>query len=122
MHDENYAQKLLAGWEEIHRMGQLTLWIMLALKLEPSDTVGLGATIDRLSSGTMLPDKQSLYRSLRRYCQTEMIDFDLEPTNKGPDRKIYKLTPLGQKVLDSFVDKNIRHVYSNPEVRKLLNI
>src|SRR5437870_5091433 len=100
--DVEYAQSLLDGWEEVHKKGQLTLWVFLALKQGPKHMAAIKAFIEDATSGTLTVDDQSLYRALRRYHETEMADYDPAPGN-GPDRKVYRLTALGLRVLQLFL-------------------
>src|SRR5215207_3331992 len=95
----NYEQELLKGWEEIYKKGQLTFWILLALKDGPKHMAQIKAFIRQHTNYTIMADDQSMYRALRRYHAAEMIDFTTEPGQSGPDRKIYRLAPIGAHVL-----------------------
>jgi len=117
---DQYEQKLLDGWEDVFKKGQLTLWIMLALKHGPKHMAEIKAFIDTATNGTLSADDQSMYRALRRYYDAEMINFTQESGKSGPDLKIYKLDKVGAKVLHQFVQRNIVHVFFKPEIQKLL--
>jgi len=82
-----YEQQLLDGWEEVFKKGQLTLWIMLAL---------------------------------RRYYEVGLVEFTQEPGRNGPDRKVYALSDIGRTVLDQFLERNIRSVFYQPELKRLI--
>ena len=117
--DGDYARKLLAGWEDVHKKGQLTLWILLALKDGPKHMAEIKAFIDRGTNGTMSVDDQSMYRALRRYYETELADFEAAPGN-GPDRKVYRLSALGESLLREFVKRNIIDTLYKPAIRSLI--
>ncbi len=117
---DDYEMKLLAGWEEVFKKGQLTLWIMLALKDGAKHMAAIKDFIHQATNGTMTADDQSMYRSLRRYYDAELVDFKEVPGKGGPDLKIYSLTDVGTKVLDVFVGRNIKDVFYKPEIKKLL--
>jgi PadR family transcriptional regulator PadR len=102
MHEE-----LLNAWEETYKKGQLTLWIFLALKEGPKYVNELQETIELFTKGTIRAEEQSLYRTLRKFYHLKMVDFSSGKGHKGPDRKYYHLTPLGQSLLDSFIERNI---------------
>lgn len=115
-----YAQKLLAGWEDVFKKGQLTLWIMLALKDGPKHMNEIKNFIDQATNGTLSADDKSMYRALRRYYDVEMVDYDQAPGKSGPDLKIYKLTDTGKTVLDKFISRNIINVFYNPRLKSLI--
>jgi len=117
---DSYEKKLLEGWEEVFKKGQLTLWIMLALKNGPKHMSEIKAFISHATNHTLSADDQSMYRSLRRYYDAELVDFKQEPGKGGPDLKIYSLSDIGRKVLDHFVKRNILDVFFKPEIKVLL--
>lgn len=73
------------------------------------------------SNGTITCEEQSLYRALRKYEQIDVLDYELRKGNKGPDRKYYFMTDLGQELFLEFVKRNIKLFYSE-EIKKLLNL
>lgn len=120
MHElDDYEQKLLESWEDVYKKGQLTLMIMLALKDGPKHMAAIKDYIHATTRGTLTADDQSMYRALRRYHDAEMVAYDQEPGN-GPDRKVYRLTPIGFNVLDAFTQRNITDIYLQPAVRRLI--
>ena len=116
MHEE-----LLNAWEETYKKGQLTLWIFLALKEGPKYVNELQETIELFSKGTIRAEEQSLYRTLRKFYHLKMVDFSSGKGHKGPDRKYYHLTPLGQSLLQSFIERNILLFFEDPLKELLLN-
>ncbi len=117
---DNYEQKLLEGWEDVFKKGQLTLWIMLALKDGPKHMAEIKEFIVRATNGSLTADDQSMYRALRRYHDAELVDFVQEPGKSGPDLKVYSLSSIGGKVLDHFVKRNIADVFFHPQIKSLL--
>ncbi len=115
-----YEHTLMNGWEEVFKKSQLTLWIMLALKEGPKHMAAIKEFVLKLTNGTLEADDQSMYRALRRYAEAELVVFSSEPGDSGPDRKVYKLTAAGSKVLDAFLERNIRSVFYKPSVVKLI--
>jgi PadR family transcriptional regulator, regulatory protein PadR len=117
--DDRYARTLLDGWEEVYKKGQLTLWVMLALKDGPKHMAAIREFITSGTNGVLTVDDQSLYRALRRYHDAEMTDFESAPGN-GPDRKVYRLSPLGEDVLRRFLRRNVVESLYRPPVRALI--
>jgi len=116
----NHEQSLLNGWEEVFKKGQLTLWVLLALKHGPKYMGDIKAFIGDATNGALSADDVSMYRALRRYTQAELVDFTATPGKGGPDRKVYSLTPTGQVVLRSFCERNIAEVFYKPAIQKLI--
>lgn len=117
----SYEQQLLDGWEDVFKKGQLTLWIMLALKDGPKHMSEIKAFIGQATNGTLSADDQSMYRALRRYYDVEMVDFKTEAGKNGPDLKVYSLTAIGRQVLDSFIARNITSVFFKPSLKELFS-
>lgn len=115
----NYEQKLLSGWEEVYKRGQLTLWIMLALQDGPKHMSSIKEYIDKQSKGVVGADDQSMYRALRRYHETELVTFTSQQVPNGPDRKIYELTDVGKHVLEHFIVRNFAGLINQPIFKQL---
>ena len=121
MHQLNtYEQKLLAGWEETYNKGQLSLWILLSLKAGPKYMSQIKEFILESTSKLVDPDDKSVYRALRRFRDSELIDYNLLPSTSGPDLKSYFLTTTGTNVLNVFLGRNIAGVILLPKNRQLI--
>ena len=120
MKNEDVLNELLLSWEETYKKGQLTLWIFLSLKESSKYVDEIRQFIVEKSNGTMSCEEQSLYRILRKFEHIGVLEFEARKGNKGPERKYYKLTPLGFQLFDEFVQRNINLFY-NEEIKELLN-
>jgi len=119
--NETLHEDLLGAWEETYKKGQLTLWIFLSLKEGPKYVTQLQDSINRFSKSTIRAEEQSLYRTLRKFYPLKMVDFSSGKGHKGPDRKYYHLTPLGQSLLQTFVERNILLFFEEPLKELLLS-
>jgi len=117
---DSYENSLLSGWEDIYKKGQLTLWILLALRDSPKYMAQIKTFITEATSNTLLADDKSMYRALRRYHAAEMITFSTVPSETGPDRKLYQLASAGERVLAAFCERNIVPVFYRPDIQKLI--
>lgn len=120
MKNEDVLNELLLSWEETYKKGQLTLWIFLSLKESSKYVDEIRQFIVEKSNGTMSCEEQSLYRILRKFEHIGVLEFEARKGNKGPERKYYKLTPLGFQLFDEFVQRNINLFYRE-EIKELLN-
>lgn len=117
----SYEESLIESWEAVYKQGQLTLWIFLALYESPKTTAQIKQYLIDKSLATINADDKSLYRSLRRYYDTNMVDHKPRPSkNGGPPMKQYFLTPIGRAVLYEFVNRNISILVNNPQVKEIL--
>ena len=114
-----YVDELLVAWEEVHKRGLLTLWILLALEDGPKHMDEIREFIAQTTNGALSADDKSIYRALRRYYDTELVDYTLAP-GKGPDRKVYSLAPVGSRLLRRFIERNITGLYFQPRIKRLL--
>ncbi len=120
MNDEKLLTELLSAWEETYKKGQLTLWIFLALKEEEKYVDDIKTFVEEQSKQTMSCEEQSLYRTLRKFQHLGVVDFKTGKGNKGPERKYYFLTDLGQTLLTQFINRNIS-LFFNEKIKNLLN-
>jgi len=121
MKNEEKLNELLLSWENTYKKGQLTLWIFMALQESKKYVDEIKTFIESKSDCTIRCEEQSLYRALRKYEYINVLAYDLKEGNKGPDRKYYYLTDLGQELFNQFVDRNIKLFYSQ-EIKNILNL
>lgn len=120
MSKKNQLSELLSAWEETYKKGQLTLWIFLALKDGKKYVDEIKTFVEEQSNQTMTCESQSLYRNLRKYQHVGVVDFKTGEGNKGPERKYYYLTELGQLLLNNFIERNI-NLFFNERIKNLIN-
>ena len=116
---KNLLPDLLSSWEETYKKGQLTLWIFLALKDGEKYVDEIKEFILEKSQHTINCEEQSLYRNLRKYEHIGVVTYESKKGNKGPDRKYYYLTDLGNNLLEQFIERNIKLFFST-EINNLL--
>ena len=121
MKNDKLLLELLLAWEETYKKGQLTLWIFLAIQEGKKYVDEIKSFVETKSNGTISCEEQSLYRALRKYEHINILVYELRKGNKGPDRKYYYFTDLGQSLFDKFVERNIQIFYSE-EIKKLLKL
>ncbi len=119
MRQENILDDLLSAWEETYKKGQLTLWIFFALRDGPKYTDQIHHFVEEASASTISCEEQSLYRALRKFEHVGVLDHELRPGNKGPDRKYYFLTDIGQELYRRFTERNITLFYTE-KIKNLL--
>lgn len=120
MDQQKLLSELLLAWEETYKKGQLTLWLFLALKESAKYVDEIKEFVETKSNQTMTCEEQSLYRNLRKFTNLGIVDFETGKGNKGPDRKYYRLTELGNELLKRFVNRNI-NLFFDPSISSLLN-
>lgn len=114
-----YERKLLDSWEEVFKRGQLSFWILLALRDGPKHMARVREWIAEITGGAVTVEERSLYRALQRFQDSELVTSTAVASAKGPDRKRYELAPVGDRVLSAFIDRDIR-LFLSPEVTRLL--
>ena len=116
---ERYREELLEAWEETYKKGQLTFWIFLALKENEKYVDEIKNFVTVKTNGILTCEEQSLYRTLRKYKELEMVDYRSGPGEGGPERKYYFLTQLGAELLQQFSERNIR-LFFDPHIQDLI--
>jgi PadR family transcriptional regulator PadR len=117
--DEKKLDLLLSAWEETYKKGQLTFWILLSLKEGEKYVDEIRSFVESKTDGVLTCEEQSLYRALRKLEHVEVLSCAWRKGNKGPDRKYYSLTPMGERLFERFVERNIVLLNSD-DVKRLL--
>lgn len=117
--DRKYEEKVLQGWEEVYKRGQLTLWVLLALHNSSRRMEEVKKWLKDITGDTITVEDRSLYRVLQRFYTAELVTYTSQSSERGPDQKLYTLSPLGKRVLARFIDRNIK-LFSQPQVQSLL--
>lgn len=118
---DTYERKLLEGWEEVFKRGQLSFWILLALREGPKVMAEVRSWMADITDGGVTVEERSLYRALQRFQETELVTSSAIASSRGPDRKLYELSPVGERVLSSFIERDVR-LFLRPRVVRLLNM
>ena len=117
---KNYKAELLTSWEETYKKGLLTFWILLSLRDNRLYISDIKEFITSATDGTISCEDQSIYRSLRKFYDLEIVDYELREGHKGPNRKYYFLTGIGKALLQDFTKRNIS-IFLNKEISDLIN-
>lgn len=116
--NKSYESKILLSWEEVYRQGLLTFWIFVSLKDGELDVQGIKAKVEDLTNGSYAAAEQTLYRVLRKNYDLELVDYREVPGSSGPKKKLYSLSELGNKLLEDFVNRNIKLFYQ-PTIKNM---
>jgi PadR family transcriptional regulator PadR len=114
-----YNEKLLNQWEEVYKKGQLTFWILVSISQQPAYIEEIKQFIDTQAHSSMTSQDQSLYRALRKFVETGIVQYQEVPGNRGPNRKQYGVTPMGKQLLVAFTKRNIQPL-NHPIIKQLL--
>src|SRR3990167_1565271 len=113
-----YEQTLLEGWEEVYKRGLLTLWILLSLKDGSKHMSQIKAFISELTNGLVEADDKSMYRALRRFDEADVVSYTNQPSDSGPDHKVYSLTETGKRITKEFIDRNFGNIFYKPKFKQ----
>jgi len=113
--DEEALEALLDQWENVYKKGLLSFWLLLMLHQRPMYVFEMGPALIQISQGTLAADEKSLYRALRRFETSGLVESTWRPSDVGPRRRYYQLTPLGTELLRRFSMRNIL-IFREPEV------
>jgi len=111
---------LSEAWELTFKKGQLSFWVLLSLKDGEKYLEEIQSFIQIRSSNRLSYDEQSVYRTLRKFTDLELMTFDLHQSSKGPNRKRFQISELGKTLLQQFIERNIS-IFYNPELIQIIN-
>ncbi len=72
--DQLYEDKVLAGWEEVYKRGQLTFWTLLSLSEGTKTMDQVKQWLELTTKKTITVEDRSLYRVLQRFHTAELVD------------------------------------------------
>jgi DNA-binding PadR family transcriptional regulator len=91
--------------------------ILLAMLREPTSGYDLKATFDASVNHFWPAELSQIYRTLKRLEQHGLLRSRLEPSDRGPDRRVYRLTASGRRALreqlaadPEFADERIGYI------------
>ena len=111
--------ELLEQWEGVYKKGLLTFWVLLLLHERPMYALEIGEALESVSRGTMSADERSLYRALHRFERVGFVESEWQPTDVGPPRRYYRLSAMGQELLQRFAQRNIL-IFQETDITKRL--
>jgi DNA-binding PadR family transcriptional regulator len=112
-------EHLLAQWEDTYKKGLLSFWLLLLLAQRRAYPYEMKDAIAEISRNTIRAEENSIYRALRRLAESGIVGSEVQPSESGPDRRYFFLTPLGSELLAAFTRRNIS-IFQHPEVTFLL--
>jgi PadR family transcriptional regulator len=116
---QNDLDALLDQWEEVYKKGILSFWLLLLLAQRNAYPYEMKAAIAEMSQDTISAEDNSIYRALKRLAQSGIVDSELRPSDTGPSRRYFYLTPLGRDLLAAFIARNIK-IFQQPDVATLI--
>lgn len=97
-HLKKFEKELAAGTVS------LVLLAVLAAAPEPLYGYQIAKQLERDARGVLVGKQSALYPVLRNLSNTQLLDTFIEPSEAGPPRRYYRITPLGRKVLREWID------------------
>ena len=98
IHLKKFQKELSAGTVS------LALLAVLARAGEPLYGYLIAKQLERVGDGVLSGKQSALYPVLRNLSAAELLDTFVEPSEAGPPRRYYRITPLGRKVLREWTD------------------
>ena len=88
-------------------LGEATFFILLSLMSRPKHGYSIMKTVEALSNGRLELSTGTLYGALKRLLEQGWIErYEAADDNEnGRIRKTYRLTELGQQILDAEIDR-----------------
>ena len=81
----------------------LALLAVVAASAEPLYGYQIAKRLEQTGDGVLAGKQSALYPVLRNLSAAELLDTFVEPSEAGPPRRYYRITPLGRKVLRDWI-------------------
>ncbi len=93
LHLKKFEKELAAGTVS------LVLLAVLAAAREPLYGYQIAKRLEHDAGGVLVGKQSALYPVLRNLSAAELLETFMQPSEAGPPRRYYRITPLGRKVL-----------------------
>jgi PadR family transcriptional regulator PadR len=93
VHLKKFEKELAAGTVS------LVLLAVMAAAREPLYGYQIAKQLEREAGGVLVGKQSALYPVLGNLSEAELLDTFVEPSEAGPPRRYYRITPLGRKAL-----------------------
>jgi PadR family transcriptional regulator PadR len=93
VHLKKFEKELAAGTVS------LVLLAVMAAAHEPLYGYQIAKRLEHDADGVLAGKQSALYPVLRNLSAAELLDTFMQPSEAGPPRRYYRITPLGRKVL-----------------------
>ena len=80
--------------------------IILGLLREPLSGYDIKQHFDRMISHFWAAEQSQIYRTLKKLEEQGLVESRTEPSDRGPDRKVYSHTPAGRESLRKWLQEN----------------
>lgn len=97
-HLKKFEKELAAGTVS------LVLLAALAAAREPMYGYQIAKRLEHDADGVLVGKQSALYPVLRNLSGAGLLDTFVQPSEAGPPRRYYRITPLGRKVLREWTD------------------
>lgn len=97
-HLKKFEKELAAGTVS------LVLLAVLTAAREPLYGYQIAKRLEQDAGGVLVGKQSALYPVLRNLSAAALLDTFVEPSEAGPPRRYYRITPLGKKVLREWTD------------------
>ncbi len=114
------VEDLLGIWEQNYKKGLLSFWMLMAIAEKPIYAYEMRDRVIKISADSIHADENSIYRALRRFAQNGLVKSTLKTSKKGPKRRYFKLSSKGEKLLASFIERNIS-IFNDEKVQLAIN-
>ena len=97
--------------------GTLEILILQSLRRGPNHGYGVARWLKETTAEAIVVEEGALYPALRRMEKRGLITADWDVTETGREAKFYRLTPMGDKELESALANWARYVAAMEQVK-----
>ena len=99
MNVDRTKQKLIKSWSREYKKGLSAYFLLLLMKEEPTYGFDLSRKLQAVNQGHPFGES-GIYQQLKKLESAGLVNSEWRPSDQGPRRKYYMLTPQGAEVLD----------------------
>jgi PadR family transcriptional regulator, regulatory protein PadR len=107
MNKSEKLENLLEALEFAYKKGHLTFWVLLSVRDKERYSEEINSFIEEESKGYIKPEIMSLYRTLRKLEDLNLVSYKNVSSDLGPEKKYFSITDEGLYILNQFIKNNI---------------
>lgn len=117
-HSKN-IEKSLKSWEKAFKKGFTQYMVLVLLKEKSMHGYEIKHRLESMGNETVSFKDSGIYQILKKLTKREFVTYEMEKSEKGPERKSYTITDSGNEVVKIFSSQYLKPIYGS--VMKILN-
>jgi len=106
-------EKSLKLWEKAFKKGFTQYMVLILLKGKSMHGYEIKNRLEDMGNDIVSFKDSGIYKILKKLSKREFVTFEIEKSEKGPDRKSYTITESGEEIVQIFSNLYLDPIYKS---------